>query len=214
MGKGIYVFDYDGTLFDTMTVEVYAFNKTCEYFSQPFLSNSEIAKLIGYTIEDIAFMCLETKDEKIIFEFTEIFTDYEIEATLKQGKLFSKVQALLDTLSNQNFIMEICTHGNNRYLEAHNEKFNLDKYFCKINTTDTYNTKTQALRDIYDRHDADFGVMTGDRKVDIDSGIINNYITVGAAYGFGKDEIKHADYIANNAEELEKILLKINKNNS
>jgi len=214
MGKGIYVFDYDGTLFDTLTAEIYAFEKTFEHFSLPIISVSDMADLIGYTIEDIAAKCLKTDDEHLISEFCTIFTDFEIHAVFETGKLYEHIPELLERLHNMGLMMEICSHGNSQYLSSNTEKFNLDKYFHRINSSDGRETKAQVLKRIFEEHNADYGVMIGDRRIDIDSGKANNFITIGIAYGFGETEVQHADYIANNTLELESILLSINEEKS
>jgi phosphoglycolate phosphatase len=214
MGKGIYIFDYDGTLFDTLTADAYAFDKTLKYFSLPPISVSRMTELIGYTIEDIAAKCLDTTKETIITEFSSIFTDYEVEAVFETGKLYEHIPELLEKLYKMDFLMEICSYGNGQYLGANIKKFNLNKYFHHINTADSNSTKAQVIGEIFRKHDADFGVMIGDRHIDIDSGKANNFITIGVTYGFGENEVQSADYIANSPLELESVLLAINKENS
>ena len=52
--------------------------------------------------------------------------------------------------------------------------------------------------------------MVGDRNCDINGAKANNMKSIGVTYGFGsKAELENAgaDYIAENMEELEKILL-------
>jgi phosphoglycolate phosphatase len=214
MGKGIYIFDYDGTLFDTLTADAFAFNETLKFFSLPPLSEEEMTDLIGYTVEDIARRCLDTSSEGLIAEFSDIFTDFEVEATLKHGKLYDGIPFLLEKLYGDGFIMEICSYGNKRYLDANILKFNLNRYFYQINTADSNMTKSQLLKHSFEKHNASFGVMIGDRKIDIDSGKANEFITVGASYGFGKGEIGEADYIAECPHQLLDILQSIRKEHS
>ncbi|MBW9169940.1 hypothetical protein K2F43_01825 [Clostridium estertheticum] len=51
--------------------------------------------------------------------------------------------------------------------------------------------------------------MVGDRTSDIEAASHNWGISIGVTYGFGKDEVLLANYVANNLQEVEKIIMDI-----
>ena len=211
MKKGIFVFDYDGTLFDTMTADAAAFEQTLMHFGLPPMSVQTMTSLIGLTDKDIASECLGRASQDQINEFSRFFTQVEVAATYETGRLYAGVPELLEILRAKGFEMEICSNGNQAYLEANRIKFGLDRYFNRIHTADNGKSKIQMLAEINQYYRADYGVMIGDRSIDISAGKANGFITIGVQYGFGGDEVLAADYIASQPSDLNKILIDISR---
>lgn len=202
------IFDLDGTLFRTETVDVEAFNRALEANGYKRRAEREILDLIGLTMRPMSEQLLGTKDRHLVDKFISDAVEFEREGIKKSGQLYEGVLDFLGRLKKRNYILSICSNGNFDYVMGIVEKFNLHKFFDEI-WYDKGIPKAQAVGIIKERFNASRFVMAGDRACDIEACRENGGISIGVSYGYGKDEIKQADYIAKSIEEMEDIILKV-----
>ena len=210
--RKLIIFDMDGTLFRTETVDVEAFNNALELSGYGKRSEKEILQLIGLKLDEICKSLLDITEEKIIQKFKSDVIHFEEEAILKWGELYPGTLNMLKTLRKYRFTMCICSNGNEEYITAIANKFNLHLIFDDICFEKRGISKCKAVEILKEKYQVHSFIMVGDRSNDIEAGKINNGISIGVTYGFGGDEVEEADFKVESIEELEKTILNIYEN--
>ncbi|MBS4538967.1 HAD family hydrolase [Clostridium sp. D2Q-11] len=205
------IFDLDGTLFRTETVDIVAINRALEENGYKNRYKSEILKLIGVTLDEACISLINTKDKDVIEKLKKDIIRFEKEEVEKYGELYEGVLEGLIRLKNLGFTLCICSNGNEEYIKQISKKFNLPEIFEEISYSDSKFTKSQRVRRIKDKYRADKFIMVGDRTSDIEAARENDGISIGVTYGFGKDEPHQADYIAKDFNEIESTIEEIFK---
>ncbi|GAB6189205.1 hypothetical protein JCM30566_09440 [Marinitoga arctica] len=203
------VFDLDGTLVKTENIALPAIRKILKelgYNSK--ISDNEIFKYIGYTIDEIFEGLLKTKNKKTIDKAIELLDKYETEIIKIENHnkiFFDGVFEVLDYLKKKNHNLYILSNCNIKYLNALLEK-GLNNFIDSPHCAEMYNwqEKDVVLKNISNGK-KDF-IMVGDRHKDIEAAKKNGFISIGCSYGFGEDEVKDADYIVHNIREIPPII--------
>ncbi|MHB8065448.1 MAG: HAD family hydrolase [Ruminiclostridium sp.] len=207
------IFDLDGTLFRTETVDVEAFNKALALNGFQMKSSEQILSLMGLVLEDVCKELTNISDCVTIEKFKNDVIKFEKEAIMAHGELYIGVSEFLSNLTEKGYTLCICSNGNSEYVKAISEKFKFNNIFSEILYETKGFSKAQAVKILKDKYQADSFIMIGDRLCDIEAAKINGGISIGAAYGFGKEEADTADYTAYSIPEVEKIILSIAENN-
>lgn len=200
------IFDLDGTLFRTETVDMDAFNEAFKLNGFPERDWEEILALIGVPLEEICRTLLNTEDMKLIEKFKKDVIQQEERFIQQKGQLYSGVPEFLQRLKQEGFKLCICSNGNEEYVMKIAEKFKFSEYFDTIWYEKAGITKSQAVGILTKRYHADKFVMVGDRSSDIAAARENGGISIGAVYGFGGEETELADYKAQDIAQVESVI--------
>lgn len=203
------IFDLDGTLFRTETVDVEAFNRALVLNGYSRRSEDEILSLVGLVFEDMCKSLLNTEDQQIIKKFKMDVIKFEDEAILRSGELYPGVYDFLAGLKSKGFTLCICSNGNEEYVTSIAGKFHFDSLFDEIWFEKKGISKLQAVKMLKEKYRVDNFIMVGDRLCDIEAGKLNNGTSIGVTYGFGGKEPEAADYVVDSIEEIERIILGI-----
>lgn len=203
------IFDLDGTLFRTETVDIEAFNKTLALNGYQIKQSHEILNLMGLVLADILKILLATNDLEVIEKFKSQLIKIEDEEIIEHGQLYEGTYEFLVNLKKKGFTLCICSNGNEEYVKSIAKKFNFYELFSDIWYEKKGISKDQAVKILKDKYNVDSFIMVGDRLCDIEAAKNNGGISIGAAYGFGGDEPDEAHYKAQSIGELEKIILDI-----
>jgi phosphoglycolate phosphatase len=210
MNTKLIIFDMDGTLFRTETVDIIAINKALSDNGYKTRKGNEILKLIGPTLDEICDILLgEVKDDLKTKFFADVIK-YELEEIEKSGELYEGVVDLMENLKSKGFTLCICSNGSQKYIDKIIQKFCLNQYFHEIWSQTDGITKSEAIGILKYKFDADSFIMIGDRAYDLDAAKENGGISIGVTYGFGKDEVLCADYTCDRLEEIEGIINQLN----
>lgn len=206
MSLKLVIFDLDGTLFRTETVDVEAINKALTINGYSRRGEKEILSLIGGTLDDVSISLLNTKDMKIIEKFKSDVIRFEKDEISRLGKLYHGVIESLISLKDSNYKLCICSNGGQEYLFEISKKFKLNRIFEDIYPNNSKLTKSQRVGVLKEKYGSDNFIMVGDRTSDIEAAKDNKGVSIGVSYGFGGNEVLKADYIANNFKEVEMII--------
>ena len=142
------------------------------------------------------------------------YREYFAPKGLYENTVYSGVREMLSALKRSGRVLILATSKPERFANEILRHFELDGYFDRVfgaTMDETRNKKDDVIA--YALSNACISpkdaVMIGDRKYDIEGGHKNGMISVGVLYGYGDIEemtAAHADIIAADVKELEKIL--------
>ena len=209
-----FVFDYDGTIHDSMRIYAPAFRKCCEIMRLDGedvreYSNREIEKWIGMDVNamwsDFRPDISEDKKKKysgFIGEYMEELI-YSGRAVLYDGAL----EAVRQTgVYGKTVFLSSCKRS---YMEAHKKGFDLEKYFDSFYCTEDYGFKPKyaVFENIKGRYDGPF-VIIGDRYSDMETAFKNGARSIGCLYGYGGEkELEMADIKVRTVGEMRQAIL-------
>lgn len=209
------VFDYDGTLHNSIKIYAPAFREAYNYLIESGqapakeFTDKEISKWLGFSSIDMwnSFMPNLKEDEKLkcsnIIGSNMIKHINENEAELYEGTV-----DVLNYLKNKGYNLIFLSNCKLEYMNRHKEIFGLDKYFTEFYCTEEFDfiPKYEIFKIIKEKYNGDF-LIIGDRFVDIEISIIHNELSIGCNYGFGEtNELKNANLIINYISELTTLL--------
>lgn len=203
------IFDLDGTLFKTETVDIRAINDALVKNGYRVKSYDEILNVIGLTLKDVCRVLINKVDEDVINQFSRDIIAFEQTYIREYGELYEGVLDCLNALKEKGYTLCICSNGNKEYVLGITNKFELFNIFDDICYSRDGISKTQAVGILKHQYKVDSFIMVGDRTSDIEATLLNGGISIGVSYGFGKDEILLANYVADNIQEVEKIIMSI-----
>ena len=148
-------------------------------------------------------------DEDSIKQFSKDIIEFEEPYIREYGELYDGVMSCLNALKEKGYILCICSNGNKEYVLGISKKFEFFNIFDDICFSSGGISKIQAVGMLKNKYKVEKFIMVGDRTSDIEAALHNGGISIGVTYGFGKDEALLANYVANNLQEIEKIITDI-----
>ena len=209
------LFDLDGTITDSalgITNSVkYALNK----LNAPIPPYETLCKFIGPPLLD-GFRDICGFDAEKAQEAVKLYREYYETTGLYENAVYDGIPEFLRALKEKGKTVILATSKPEKFARLILEHFNLIQYFdCAAGATidETRNKKDAVIAYALEEcniTDKSLAVMVGDRHHDIFGAKQNGISCVGVLYGFGSLEeltAAGADYIAENIDELYKILL-------
>ena len=168
-------------------------------------SDDEILNLIGSNLGNVCKALINRVDEDSIKQFARDIVAFE-QPYIRE---YDGVLNCLNTLKEKGYTLCICSNGNKEYVLGISKKFALFNIFDDICYSSDGISKTQAVGMLKSKYKAEKFIMVGDRTSDIEAALHNGGISIGVTYGFGKDEVLLANYVANTLQEVEKLVTDI-----
>ena len=205
------IFDYDGTLHNSIKIYEPAFMKAYDYLVANGYANKrefeeeEISRFLGLSATDMwnTFMPNLPKNEKE--KCSSIIGESMIEYIDKgKAKLYDGTIETLNKLNEYGYKLIFLSNCKSSYMNKHIERFNLDKYFIDFYCSEDFDfiSKYEIFRLIKGKYQGEF-IVVGDRFVDMELAKKHNLFSIGCGYGYGNnDELKDADYIIDNINEI------------
>ncbi len=196
-------FDLDGTLYRAETSFIPAIKRLLVEHSIAPPSDRFLYSFIGepgHVLDD----WLRTKPfDAPIEEVSRALDAYEFEAVDAYGELYDGVEDVLSYLHAGGHSLALCTNSPFEYAGRILHKFGISKYFSHVSTRiSRCETKSTMLRGIKEKANPDKGYMVGDRIHDLRAARDNGFFSVGALYGYARDEAQDADFTIENIAEL------------
>lgn len=214
--KPTLIFDYDGTIHNTMVIYESAFRQCFSWLVEEGytpgqqIPASQIAGWLGLNSREMWNSFLPQLPEKIKQEASRRVGEAMVEQIRAHHALWYPGAAeVLEQLKEEGYSMVVLSNCKISYHTAHWEEFSMGQWFADFYDCETYNfaPKTQIIQEIKKRFPSPY-VVIGDRRGDMDCARAIQSPFVGCVYGFGTgEELKGADALAETVEELpEKIL--------
>ncbi len=210
------IFDYDGTLHNSIKIYAPAFRIAYESLIQLGFaekrewSEKEISKWLGFSSKDMwnLFMPelpIETKNR-----CSELIGSTMIKY-LNEGtaELYPHSLEVLQSLKDAGYTLIFLSNCKKVYMDTHKKIFSLDHYFDDFYCTESYGFKPkyEIFNFIKEKHKGDF-IIVGDRYQDIEVAINHHFYSIGCTYGYGsKAELIMATALVDNVTELIELLI-------
>ena len=209
--KKIVFFDLDGTISDSgegiINGLTYAQNK----LKLRELSLEEKRSCIGPPFARILMKVWNLTFEKAE-HVIDVYREYYNVTGIYENYLYPGIEDLLKFITDNGIEARICSAKPLKMVKTVLEHFKIDKYFTTLTGAQMhgeYPGKGVLIEQILKETGAQ-AIMIGDRNDDIEGGKHNNIPTIGVLWGYGsKEELKNADYLVSNTEEIKEIIKKV-----
>ena len=209
----LWIFDMDGTLFDSPSIAEETFMRTFARLRQEgvripdVITRETIQKTYGYTHDLIwptLFERAVTHEERELAD--RIILEVEV-ALLRegQGRLYLGVADTLARLHQDGAMLAVASNGQQSYIETILDVSGIRDWFAGLYSASGYRvtSKIDLVQILLREIPHETAVMVGDRDSDVEAGMYNELFTIGCTYGFGgADEIAKARVKVSDLREI------------
>lgn len=209
--KPTLVFDYDGTLHNTMKLYEPAIREVCDWLlknghaKEANPSISRIQSWLGMNVKEMwkDFMPDLAPDIQPIAEL--MVGEYmRSRVKLHEAEWYAGAEQILDKLKSAGYQMVILSNSKTITGETHFEAFNMGRWFDKWYDCESFDwaPKTEIIKVVSKEYPGDL-IVIGDRKSDYDAAAAIGAKFIGCLYGYGsREELKLADYLIESIAQL------------
>ncbi len=209
------VFDWDGTLHNSMKIykkaflEAYQYLVDHQYAPNKVWKDEEIHVFLGKNPKEM-WDDFNPKLAKEIISIVSSIISISMENSIqdKEAILYPGALDLLKYLKEKGYKLIYLSNSKTYYMNAMDKAFDLCSYFDIMLCSEMYQfiPKKYILERIIQSLPKDV-LMIGDRDIDIETGKYNKTLTIGCSYGYGTlKELENADLIIDDINKLRDIL--------
>lgn len=211
------VFDYDGTIHETMRIYEPAFRKSFRWLVDEGLveyediSSERISSWLGMNSVDMWNAFHPELPEEIRWRASGIVGE-EMISLIEGGtaRWYEGAETILDRFRSSGFPMVILSNCKSSYRDAHWSCFDMGRWFGRWYDCESFNwaPKTEIIRQIAADHPGDL-IVIGDRASDMEAARAAGAPFIGCLYGFGTGgELDGSDTLVNSVREIPDACLK------
>ncbi len=205
------IFDYDGTLHQSMAIYENAFREAYQS-----LVDIKKAPMREWTYDDIkVFLGQNPKEmwkslnlslDDDMIERASTIISMSMKDQIKKGKavLYEGAIDVLAYLKKKGYKLIYLSNSKRYYMDAHKKAFGLDRYFDLMLCSEDFNyiPKEDIIEKV--KHEViGKACVIGDRIHDIKAGLAHQFDTIACDYGYGSvDELKDANVHIQSIEAL------------
>jgi phosphoglycolate phosphatase len=206
------VYDFDGTLVDTLDDIALSVNLTLNTLGQPQLDKEVIKTCVGNGVVMLMARALNGTDVKDIDNAVRLFRKHYADHLMDNSQFYPNCRETIDFFSNKK--QAICSNKPEDFVRKILTGLDCLAPFPSIIGGDSFKTRKpdpEGLNHLLARHrvSPDEAIMVGDSQVDIETGINAHVRTCTVTYGMGDlDAIKalKPDWTIDDIAELQHIL--------
>ena len=205
------IFDYDGTVHESMKTYAPAFRDTMKWLSdnghipEKEYADSEISCWLGFNSGDMwgkfhpeLPLELREKARKILGD------NMARRIENGEGALYDGAEEVLSSLKKMGHTLIFLSNCRIQYMERHRRVFDLQRYFDFFYCCEEYDflPKYQIFRLFSLQHSGNF-IVIGDRFHDIETATENGLPSIGCSYGYGSpEELSQASIIVDSIRDI------------
>lgn len=205
------IFDLDGTLWDSRTTLIEAWNLVLDkhkLIEKPLVED-DLTKFMGLLLPDILPILFPTGTPEQFDEILKEIIEHECKTlSVKGGMIYEKVEHTLDELS-QNHDLYIVSNCQDGYIQAFLKFSKFGHFFKDFESAGkTGKNKQENIRLVLERNqlNPEETIYVGDTQTDYNSSRTNGLNFVFCNYGFGElDENSKAFAEINSFDELKNL---------
>ena len=219
------IFDFDGTLADTIPTLCKGINLTMSVYGYPIHTEAEVLEFINYGARELircampqALQTDESLIDRVLADYDKIYG----EIFLHTDHCYDGMKALVQDLHGMGLKIGVLSNKQDRYVKALCQSVLLpDTYDAaqgvisgKPTKPDPYLSHLIAQRLAVDPSEC---IMVGDSDVDIKTAHNAGMRHVGVSWGYREDAFLRAngaEYVAHTPEELKKMIINIKEKES
>lgn len=190
------LFDYDGTLHDSIRIYAPAFRHVYNKLvaeglaADQTFSDEEMKTWIGLNVSEFwdSFMPHLSDTQKK--HCGQAVGDRMLELVRQdEARLYPHAEAVLRQLNEAGHTLVFLSNCKRAYMDAHRLTFHLNRYFSAFFCTEDYDfqPKYEVFNTIAKTHPGDY-IIIGDRHKDMEIAEVHNLLSIGCAYGYGSAE--------------------------
>ncbi|SOC44259.1 HAD family hydrolase [Ureibacillus acetophenoni] len=213
-----FIFDMDGTLFQTDKILEMSLEDTFNYLRSlnqwhTVTPINKYREIMGVPLPKVWETLLPDHSDEIRKQTDLYFLERLIE-NIKSGKgaLYPNVKEVFEFLKKNYYSIFIASNGLTNYLNAIVSYYQLNNWVTEtfsIQQIDSLN-KSDLVCKIIEKYRITHGAVVGDRLSDIQAAKDNGLVAIGCNFDFAKeDELAQADYIINDLIELKTLLAQL-----
>lgn len=209
------LFDYDGTLHNTIKIYAPAFRTAYTYLVKngfadvKEFTDREISYWLGFTADEMWKGFLPSLSEVERKKCSTIIGN-EMLSLINKGmaELYPKAEDTLQELKDIGYNLIFLSNCKRAYMEAHIRQFRLHHFFSSYYCSEDFGfiAKYEIFKSVKVHCPGDF-IVIGDRFHDMEIAKKYNLISVGCTYGYGTaEELKNATWRIEKLSDLLKLL--------
>ena len=212
------IFDYDGTLHNSMLTYAPAFRDTMKglsdngFIANRVYSDKEISYWLGFNSTDMWGQFHPELDKEIREKARKMLGENMAERLDRgEGALFTGCEDMLGALKNAGHTLIFLSNCRVHYMERAKRLFHLEKWFSYFYCCEEYDfiPKHEIFRKFAPYHEGRF-IVVGDRFHDIETAVQNGLKSIGCGYGYGShEELSKADIIVERIEDIPQAVEKL-----
>lgn len=216
--KPTLIFDYDGTIHNTMVIYESSFRKTYDwlveegYAPKQQIPSGQIAGWLGMNSRDMWNSFLpELRQE--VKEEASLRTGRDMVKQVREHKAvwYPGEEAVLNELHMAGYQMLILSNCKIAYREVHWKEFSMERWFSAFYDCESYAfaPKTEIIKEVQKAFPGPF-IVIGDRHSDFACARASKSPFIGCRYGFGEEgELEGADSLVESIGELPERIEKV-----
>lgn len=211
-----FIFDMDGTLFQTNTILEIALHDTFNYLRDAQLWNRETPveqyrTIMGVPLPVVWSTLLPEHTNEIRQQANEIFHTKLISNIIAgKGALYPNVEEVFRFLKDHQHSIYIASNGQSEYLNAIVKYYHLDNWVTETFSIEQIQSQNKAdlVQTIIAKYHIKKGAVIGDRLSDITAAKENGLLAIGCRFDFAQeDELAQADIVINSLLELKDVII-------
>jgi len=203
------IFDYDGTLVDSVGDIAEAINNTRAQFGLDHLSISFVRGLIGDGMQKFLKDTVSELGEREFAKAREVFVKTYQELSAKTTCLYPGIKDLLDKLKADSVAMAVVSNKPQMMLDKINKTLGLEHYFRVALGGDAYPQRKPDPKPLLEaRRLSGFSsetaiIMIGDGAQDLKAAKAAGATSIWVSWGMCNEQPGPSDYVVNSPLELE-----------
>ncbi len=197
--KALIIFDFDGTLINSIPDLTLAVNKMLFTYDLPQLTVKQVTPFIGNGAKPLVKRALQFSmpdkkhSEAFLKEAFGIYFSAYKKVTCQNTYMYSGVLETLNYLESKDYKMVICTNKPFNFIEPILDKLDIKKFFSYWIGEDSLSEKKPSALPLLHLCKAtnitiENSIMVGDSKNDILAAQNSNMESIGVSYGYNYDE--------------------------
>jgi len=204
MSVKVIIFDFDGTLADTLDAIVNITNRLAKIYGYKATAPEELAQIRNMSSREIVKQS-NISVFKLPFLLRRI--KLELQDDIQQVKPIAGIQESLIRLKNQGILLGIITSNSEENVKAFLQKNDMKDLFSFIYSERTLFSKDKALNKFIKRNNLipEQVIYVGDETRDIEASKKINVKVVAVSWGFNSEEAlakQNPDFLINKPSEL------------
>ena len=197
------IFDMDGTLADTARLTLAAFVNLTKELGIDAPDIETIRAAVGYSCPEFYYRMFPDLPDGAITRMGESVEREErrLIAGFGEGLLFPGVKETLTALDNKHIPIYVASTGSALHVNSVTDTTGIRRFFTAIRCG--LPDKAGMIKDIIGHNDKNDFIMVGDMKKDVDGAKANGIVSIGALYGYCKEDSGFDRYVASPGELLD-----------